>query len=77
MVILRQQLKYRETGGVHDRDCRNGRDEEPPRRPSPMGSLYVLCVGMLMIVLDMTVVNVALPSIQDDLGFRSRAWPGS
>src|ERR671916_292816 len=32
-------------------------------------SLYVLCVGMLMIVLDATVVNVALPAIQDDLGF--------
>jgi EmrB/QacA subfamily drug resistance transporter len=32
-------------------------------------ALYVLCVGMLMIVLDATVVNVALPSIQDDLGF--------
>src|SRR5215218_9016227 len=32
-------------------------------------SLYVLCMGMLMIVLDATVVNVALPSIQDDLGF--------
>ncbi len=31
--------------------------------------LYVLCAGMLMIVLDATVVNVALPSIQDDLGF--------
>jgi EmrB/QacA subfamily drug resistance transporter len=39
-------------------------------------ALYVLCVGMLMIVLDMTVVNVALPSIQDDLGFTtsSLAW---
>ena len=32
-------------------------------------ALYVLCVGMLMIVLDATVVNVALPAIQDDLGF--------
>jgi EmrB/QacA subfamily drug resistance transporter len=32
-------------------------------------ALYVLCSGMLMIVLDVTVVNVALPSIQDDLGF--------
>jgi EmrB/QacA subfamily drug resistance transporter len=32
-------------------------------------SLYVLCMGMLMIVLDATVVNVALPAIQDDLGF--------
>src|SRR5437667_3391896 len=39
-------------------------------------ALYVLCVGMLMIVLDATVVNVALPSIQDDLGFStsSLAW---
>src|SRR5215211_3547050 len=39
-------------------------------------ALYVLCVVMLMIVLDVTVVNVALPSIQDDLGFSqsSLAW---
>jgi EmrB/QacA subfamily drug resistance transporter len=39
-------------------------------------ALYVLCTGMLMIVLDTTVVNVALPSIQDDLGFSnaSLAW---
>src|SRR5918997_2334587 len=39
-------------------------------------ALYVLCSGMLMIVLDMTVVNVALPQIQDDLGFSasSLAW---
>src|SRR4051812_15700817 len=39
-------------------------------------ALYVLCVGMLMIVLDATVVNVALPTIQDDLGFSSAslAW---
>src|SRR5690348_2769040 len=32
-------------------------------------ALYVLCTGMLMIVLDVTIVNVALPSIQDDLHF--------
>src|SRR5437763_11256714 len=39
-------------------------------------ALYVLCAGMLMIVLDVTVVNVALPSIQSDLGFSqsSLAW---
>jgi EmrB/QacA subfamily drug resistance transporter len=39
-------------------------------------SLYVLCAGMLMIVLDATIVNVALPSIQDDLGFSQNdlAW---
>jgi len=32
-------------------------------------ALTVLCLGVLMIVLDTTVVNVALPSIRDDLGF--------
>jgi EmrB/QacA subfamily drug resistance transporter len=39
-------------------------------------SLVVLCVGMLMIILDSTIVNVALPSIQDDLGFSQSnlAW---
>src|SRR5215208_4997122 len=39
-------------------------------------ALYVLCAGMLMIVLDVTVVNVALPSVQEDLGFdqSSLAW---
>ncbi|MGA2009767.1 MAG: MFS transporter [Solirubrobacteraceae bacterium] len=39
-------------------------------------ALYVLCGGMLMIVLDVTIVNVALPSIQHDLGFStaSLAW---
>jgi EmrB/QacA subfamily drug resistance transporter len=39
-------------------------------------ALYVLCGGMLMIVLDATIVNVALPSIQDDLDFsqNSLAW---
>src|SRR5881392_3745877 len=39
-------------------------------------ALVVLCTGMLMIVLDATVVNVALPSIQNDLGFAqsSLAW---
>src|SRR6187399_1397230 len=39
-------------------------------------ALYVLCTGVLMIVLDITIVNVALPSIQDDLGFSqsSLAW---
>jgi EmrB/QacA subfamily drug resistance transporter len=39
-------------------------------------ALYVLCLGDLMIVLDGTIVNVALPSIRDDLGFTqtSLAW---
>jgi EmrB/QacA subfamily drug resistance transporter len=39
-------------------------------------ALYVLCLADLMIVLDSTIVNVALPSIRTDLGFSeaSRAW---
>ncbi|MGB9378939.1 MAG: MFS transporter [Mycobacteriales bacterium] len=39
-------------------------------------ALYVLCGSMLMIVLDATIVNVALPSIKADLHFRSSslAW---
>ena len=32
-------------------------------------ALVLLCLGELMIVLDTTIVNVALPSIQADLGF--------
>jgi EmrB/QacA subfamily drug resistance transporter len=32
-------------------------------------ALYVLCAGVLMIVLDVTIVNVALPTIQDSLDF--------
>jgi len=39
-------------------------------------SLIVLCTGFLLIVVDMTIVNVALPSIQRDLGFSGSglAW---
>jgi EmrB/QacA subfamily drug resistance transporter len=39
-------------------------------------ALVVLCLGDLMIVLDVTIVNVALPSIREDLGFSeaSLAW---
>ena len=51
------------------------------RAPSPDArtrwlALLVLCGGSLMIVLDTTVVNVALPSIREDLGFSetSLAW---
>src|SRR5438105_9533168 len=39
-------------------------------------SLIVLCTGFLLIVVDMTIVNVALPPIQKDLGFMQSglAW---
>src|ERR671922_815402 len=39
-------------------------------------ALVILCAGMLMIILDGTIVNVALPAIQTDLDFSasSLAW---
>src|ERR1700754_4659412 len=45
-------------------------------RDSRWISLVVLCAGMLMTILDQTIVNVALPSIQHDLGFSQSglAW---
>jgi EmrB/QacA subfamily drug resistance transporter len=47
-----------------------------PDADSRWPALVVLCAGMLMIVLDQTIVNVALPSIQSDLGFTQAglAW---
>lgn len=49
---------------------------EPSAERSRWAALVVLCAGMLMIVLDATVVNVALPAIQADLGFSQAglAW---
>src|SRR5919109_613636 len=50
-------------------------------RPQPSGegrwlALFILCAGFLMIVVDGTIVNVALPSIQQNLGFSQTglAW---
>ena len=39
-------------------------------------ALVIVCLGDLMIVLDVTIVGVALPSIRADLGFSesSLAW---
>ena len=47
-----------------------------PHRGSRWLALFILCLGDLMIVLDTTIVNVALPSIRADLGFSeaSLAW---
>jgi EmrB/QacA subfamily drug resistance transporter len=47
-----------------------------PSEKNRWAALYVLCTGMLMIVLDATIVNVALPSIQGDLDFSQSnlAW---
>jgi EmrB/QacA subfamily drug resistance transporter len=41
----------------------------PPADTRRWAALAVVCLAQLMIVLDVTIVNVALPSIQHDLGF--------
>jgi EmrB/QacA subfamily drug resistance transporter len=49
---------------------------QPTRHDSRWYALIVLCAGMLMIILDGTIVNVALPAIQADLHFSQSglAW---
>ena len=51
-------------------------ETEPQTYRQKMLALYVLCTGFLMIILDGTIVNVALPSIQSDLSFSQAnlAW---
>jgi EmrB/QacA subfamily drug resistance transporter len=53
-----------------------GPDQAAGDERSRWVALVVLCIGMLMIVLDATVVNVALPAIQSDLDFSQStlAW---
>jgi MFS family permease len=52
------------------------RRPESPRLASRWLALTVLCAAMMMIILDGTIVTVALPEIQRDLGFSSSglAW---
>jgi EmrB/QacA subfamily drug resistance transporter len=52
------------------------RATETSTERSRWAALVVLCAGMLMVILDGTIVNVALPAIQADLGFSQSnlAW---
>ena len=57
----------------------NSQEQKPPQnagKDTRWLALMVLCFGTLMIVLDTTIVNVALPSIKADLNFTesSLAW---
>jgi hypothetical protein len=45
--------------------------------PRRWKALAVLGIAYLMVVLDVSIVNVALPSIQEDLGFSPRTSSGS
>ena len=49
---------------------------EPMTNKGRWLALIIVCLGYLMIVLDVTIVGVALPSIREDLGFSesSLAW---
>ena len=47
-----------------------GQTEEHAHAPKNLAfALVVICTAQLMVVLDATIVNIALPSIQEDLGF--------
>src|SRR6516164_8885249 len=46
-----------------------GPSSAPERERRPWGLLVLLCVPQFMVILDATVVNVALPSIGHSLGF--------
>jgi EmrB/QacA subfamily drug resistance transporter len=82
MSIARGPIRSDSDGPVNGRPGRAREDGEVAQTGTSASdgkrwvALYVLCLGMLMIVLDSTIVNVALPSIQDSLGFSSAslAW---
>src|SRR5206468_8087542 len=54
----------------------SGRGVEQARERRRWIALAVLCLGQLMMVLDATIVNVALPSMQRELHFtqQSLTW---
>src|SRR5436305_11094823 len=80
------EWSYRSSSQAGDEFCSPARSVVRPSKGDPMTddlstrtrwlALVILCVGDLMIVVDTTVVNVALPSIRASLGFSqtSLAW---
>ena len=84
LSYLSTPVRGRDDEPFHDRGERD--DHHQPTAAGPGAptrtsrsrwlALYVLCLGDLMIVLDQSIVNVALPSIRTDLGFSqaSLAW---
>jgi predicted MFS family arabinose efflux permease len=61
-------MKTRRTGRAIPGDPRHPGTEDPAARQRWL-ALAVLAIAQFMVFLDETVVNVALPSIRDDLGF--------
>ena len=59
--------------GATRAEWRDGADEVSNRRWLILG---VVCLGQLMVVLDATVVNIALPSAQHDLAFNNAGMDG-
>ena len=47
------------------------------RTTNPWVVLVLICVAQFMVILDATIVNVALPSIQKDLHLSEGACSGS
>src|SRR5262249_32952290 len=64
------------SGGDHMAGTAPATFEPPATIGARWLALLVLCAGMLMVILDQTIVNVALPAIQSDLGFSQSglAW---
>src|SRR5579875_862052 len=73
-IIVRLALQQCQPRGAHDMHARRHRHEPaPPPGGTTTASwalLALLCVPQFMVILDITIVNVALPTIGRGLGFR-------
>ena len=60
--------------GPAARQARPATTAQPPRRPGLV--LAVIATAQLLVGLDLTIVVVALPHIQQALGFPGPTWSG-